>query len=364
MHTVRIKDLKPGMIVAEPVHSKRGQLIVDANSVLSNQMIAHLEFYDIPSVKIVDGLIPPKAIERMAQTETAHLSYSEKVKRSPLFQKFKQDYLKKISFIKSSLNDLINRTDPIDQAALIAESVSLFGKQCTTISMFDNLHNMRQIDDSTYAHSLNVSMIARMFGMWMGYPEEELDILTLAGLLHDIGKCQIPNEIISKKGKLTPKEYDIVKMHPRLGYEILKKQPALDERIKNAALMHHERCDGSGYPLGLSANQIDDVAAIVAIADVYDAMTANRSYRKGLCPFEVIASFELEGLNRYKPQFILCFLEHIANTYVNNNVLLSNGQKGRIVLITNRLTRPVVQIEKDDFVDLNERPDLYIQAII
>lgn len=364
MRTVRVTNLKPGMISAEPIYSNQGQLILDSDIPLTNQMIAHLKYYDVPSIKIVDETVPPAAIDLMAKTETANLSYSQKVRNSPGFQRFKKDYLKKISFIQSSLNDLINRTDPIDQASLISQVVGLFGKQFTTISIFDNLHNMRQIDDTTYAHSLNVSMISRMFGMWMGYSEEELDILTLAGLLHDIGKCQIPDEIIQKKGKLTAQEYEVIKTHPRLGYEILLKQPHIDDRIRKAALMHHERCDGIGYPLGLTMDQIDDVAAIVAIADVYDAMTANRSYRKGLCPFEVIASFELEGLNRYKPQFILCFLEHIANTYVNNNVLLSNGQTGRIVLITRRLTRPVIQIEHNHFVDLNEHPDLYIQAII
>lgn len=363
MYTVKTSDLKPGMITAEPVYSKHGQLIVDVHIPLTSQMIAHLKYYNIPFLEIVDNPIPPSAIEMMSRTDTANLSYSQKVRKSPSFLQFKSDYLKKITFIKSSLNDLINRADPIDQASLISEAVGLFDKQATTISIFDNLHNMRQIDDSTYAHSLNVSMIARMFGMWMHYSEEQLDILTLAGLLHDIGKCKIPDSIIQKKGKLTDEEYKIIKTHPRLGYEILKNQP-MDERVKNAALMHHERCDGSGYPFGLTLEKIDDVAAIIAIADVYDAMTSDRSYRKGLCPFEVIASFELEGLNHYKPQFILCFLEHIADTYVNNHVLLSNGQKGRIVMITNRLTRPVIQIENDAFVDLNEKPDLYIQAVI
>lgn len=363
MHTVRTSNLKPGMITAEPAYSKHGQLIVDVHIPLTPQMIAHLNYYNISFVKIVDDLIPPSAIEMISLTDTVELSYSQRIRKSPAFLRFKNDYLKKITFIRSSLNDLINRTDPIDQASLISEAVGLFDKQATTISIFDNLHNMRQIDDSTYAHSLNVSMIARMFGMWLHYSEEELDILTLAGLLHDIGKCKIPDSIILKKGRLTDEEYKIIKTHPRLGYEILQHQP-MDDRVKNAVLMHHERCDGSGYPFGLTSDKIDDIAAIISIADVYDAMTSDRSYRKGLCPFEVIASFELEGLNQYKPQFILCFLEHIANTYVNNHVLLSNGQKGRIVMITNRLTRPVIQIEDDAFVDLNEKPDLYIQAII
>ena len=91
----------------------------------------------------------------------------------------------------------------------------------------------------------------------------------------------------------------------------------MDVHVKNAALMHHERSDGSGYPSKLKGNQIDPYARMVAIADVYDAMTADRCYRRGVCPFEVIATFEREGLGKYKPQFITSFLEHIANTYIN-----------------------------------------------
>ncbi|MDY5776080.1 MAG: HD-GYP domain-containing protein [Lachnospiraceae bacterium] len=363
MHTVKTKDLKPGMITAERVLSKQGQLIVNKDISLTNQMIVHMEYYGVPSAKIVDGMIPTAAIENMARTENVNLSYSQRIQNSSDFKKFKDDYTKKIDFIKFSLNNLIDHTNPVDQAELISQAISLFGKQSTTISMFDKLHNMRQIDDSTYAHSLNVGIIARMFGMWLEYSDEELDILTLAGLMHDIGKCKIPNEIIQKRGSLTKAEYEIVKQHPRLGYELLKDQK-VDPRVRNAALMHHERCDGTGYPLGLTTEKIDDTAGIVAIADVYDAMTSNRSYRRGLCPFEVIASFELEGLNRYKPKFILCFLEHIANAYLNNDVLLSNGQTGKIIMITQRLTRPVIQLDEKDFIDLNERPDLYIQAII
>lgn len=363
MRTVETRNLTPGMITAEPVLSKHGQLIVDADTELTNQMIAHISYYNISSASIVDGTIPSATIASIQKTDNAALSYSQKIRASRSFQRFKSDYVKKIRFLKSSLNDLIDRTDPIDQAELLSEAVGLFGKQSTTISIFDNLHNMRQIDDSTYAHCLNVSIISRMFGMWLKYSDEDLDILTLAGLLHDIGKCKIPNAIIAKKGKLTDAEYEVVKTHSQLGYNILKDLP-LDEHIKNAALMHHERYDGTGYPNHLTGNAIDDMAAIVSIADVYDAMTSNRCYRRALCPFEVIATFELEGLNRYNPQFILCFLEHIANTYVNNNILLSNGQTGRIVLITSRLTRPVIQLADETFVDLNDRPDLYIQAII
>ena len=97
---------------------------------------------------------------------------------------------------------------------------------------------------------------------------------------------------------------------------------------------------------------------------VYDAMTADRCYRLGLCPFEVIAQFEQEGLQRYKPRYILTFLEHIAHTYLHNRVLLNNGQTGEIIFINKRLTRPTIQIAPSRFINLEEHPELYIQAII
>ena len=174
----------------------------------------------------------------------------------------------------------------------------------------------------------------------------------------------IPLEIIKKPSHLTPEEYEEVKKHARYGAEILEKQP-LDKRVIRAALMHHERCDGSGYPMGLKDAEIDDFAKIIAIADVYDAMTANRCYRKGLCPFEVIATFEKEGLVKYDSRYILTFLNRIIDTYICNSVLLNDGTCGKIVLMNQKaLSRPVIHTMTNEYIDLTKHPELYIQAII
>ena len=109
------------------------------------------------------------------------------------------------------------------------------------------LHNMREMDDSTYVHSINVALIATVLGRWLHMSEEELKILTSSGLLHDIGKLLIPKEILTKPKKLTEEEYTIIKTHPKKGFELLKTLD-LDERILFSTLAHHERCDGSGYP--------------------------------------------------------------------------------------------------------------------
>lgn len=364
MHTVATKDLQPGMVTATPVMSRHGQMIVEAHKMLTTQMIAHLEFYGIESARIIDGALPVDAIQSMAEEKEAVDRYSERVRNSKEFKVFKANYEKKVPFLEKSINDFVTKNIPFDQEALLSCALDLFARHSTTISMFDMLHNMRKITDSTYAHSLNVSLISRMIGMWQDYNADDLETLTLGGLLHDIGKSKIPPEIINKPGRLTPEEYELVKKHSEYGYELLKNQN-VSVRIKKIALTHHERCDGSGYPIGLIGDDIDDFANIVAIADVYDAMTADRCYRRGVCPFEVIATFEREGLGKYKPQFITSFLEHIANTYINNDVMLSNGMTGKIVLINkHRLTHPVVRLEDGIFINLEKRPELYVQTII
>lgn len=362
MH-LAIANLKPGMVTAAPVYSPMGQLLYDTGTILTAQMITHLSYYDVPSVSIEDEPTAEEILYNLFQQHSPMETHSQKIKHSKEYEIFSQKFHRNISTLHAALNDCIFRSKDLNTDDLLVELLDLFSAHTTTISMFDMLHNLRQIDDSTYAHSINVAIISRMIGIWLGYPDEELDLLTLCGLLHDIGKCCIPAQIISKPARLTPEEYLEMQKHTTLGYEILKSLP-LNEHIKNTALMHHERCDGTGYPLHLIDTEIDEYASIVAIADVYDAMTSNRCYRAGLCPFEVISQFEQEGLQKYKPKYILTFLSRIANTYLNNTVRLNDGTVGEIILINHRLTRPTIRTGRQDFINLEERPDLYVQAII
>ena len=217
-----------------------------------------------------------------------------------------------------------------------------------------------------YSHSLNVGLISRALGKWLQLPLEDVNTLTLAGLLHDIGKTQIPPEILNKPGKYTDEEYAIMKTHPVHGKKILNDK-GFDPRILYAALQHHERCDGSGYPRGLEEDEIDDFASIVAIADVYDAMTSARAHRDPLCSFQVINQFEQEGLKKYKTKFILTFLERIANTYNNSRVMLNNAKTGRVIYINrSNLSRPVIQLDTGEIINLIEggHGDIFIKSIL
>lgn len=376
MKEYQTKDLLPGMVTATPVRTKRGQLIINPNVELTRTLISRLEFYGIASVQITENKQVATPMETpkdpayfpakspvSAPSPVSDASYSQKLKSSPEFQRFQVDFTLRSQDLKNCFDAYLSDGGTVNKEELLSKTISLVSPKQTTLDVFDMLHNMRQVNDSTYAHSLNVAIISRIIGKWLHFSNEELDTLTLAGLLHDIGKTKIPDEVLNKDGKLTDEEFQMIRNHPKYGYDILKSQP-LNSHIKKAALMHHERCDGSGYPMGLTMEEIDDYALIIAIADVYDAMTAARSYRAPLCPFEVIAEFEKDGLQKYKPKYILTFLENIANAYQNNRVMLSDGTSARIVLLNHRrLSKPLVQLDDGACIDLEKSP-LYIKAII
>ena len=376
MKEYQTKDLLPGMVTAIPVRTKRGQLIINPNVELTRTLISRLEFYGIASVQITENKQVAAPMETpkdpayfpakspvSAPSPVSDASYSQKLKSSPEFQRFQVDFTLRSQDLKNCFDAYLSDGGTVNKEELLSKTISLVSPKQTTLDVFDMLHNMRQVNDSTYAHSLNVAIISRIIGKWLHFSNEELDTLTLAGLLHDIGKTKIPDEVLNKDGKLTDEEFQMIRNHPKYGYDILKSQP-LNSHIKKAALMHHERCDGSGYPMGLTMEEIDDYALIIAIDDVYDAMTAARSYRAPLCPFEVIAEFEKDGLQKYKPKYILTFLENIANAYQNNRVMLSDGTSARIVLLNHRrLSKPLVQLDDGACIDLEKSP-LYIKAII
>lgn len=349
----------PGMIVADDVYSFNNLLIINKNTILSDRIITRLKFYSINEFTIV--LSDSK--KNIAQEEFVPLpNYSERTKKSLEFKKFNLSFEKSLDYFHSALDGIASRKEDVNTEELLVEVHQILQSARNGAHVFDMLHCMRAYDDLSYAHSINVGIICNVIGHWLKYEDKDIEILTLCGLLHDVGKLLMPLDIISKPGKLTDNEYTTIKTHTTKGYNLLKDQD-IDKRIKYAILMHHERCDGSGYPNQFVSKQIDAFSKIVAIADVYDAMTSARVYRAPICPFEVISLFEQEGLTKYDPKYLLPFLEGIVQTYLHNSVLLSNGMEAEIILINQHsLSKPVVRIKKT-FWDLSKR-DVSIVSIL
>ncbi len=358
MKRVNTENLIPGMITAEDVYNYNNQLILPKGIILNDRTITKLAFYSILSVK-VDDQVPETSLDKASY----ELSYAERIRMSPDFVQFRKEFEEDVNNFKSVMNDVVEKGAPLDVDKLMNHTLNILDISATHPNVFDMLHCMKEYDDATYVHSMNVALICNIFARWMRMNEEEICMATVSGLLHDIGKTKIPDNIIKKPGKLTDSEYSLVQTHPQEGYRILQSSQ-LDPEVLNAVLMHHERCDGTGYPSHLTGDKIGKYAKMVSIADVYDAMTSARIYRGPLCPFKAIALFESEGLQKYDTQCILTFLENVVNTYLLNEVRLSNGLTGHIVFVNrNKLSAPTVQTDHG-FIDLSVRPDITIEALI
>lgn len=365
-------NLKPGMVSCEAAYTFTNHLVIQSNTTLTPEIIEKLKYYAVKAVKVYiaeegdDNNTVPSAedstISSITGIDLSGPTYFERVQQSESFQNFRENYTVSVDHFKQGLNDIVTRnsTEVIDE--MLNEVDNILSRTRNSLHLFDMLQCLRGFDDLTYMHSMNVSLICTVIGNWLNLPTEELNILSLCGLLHDIGKLKIPPDIIAKPGKLTDDEFKLIQSHPKMGYDILRSKD-LDNRIKLAALQHHERYDGSGYPRQLTGPEISNFSSIVAIADVYDAMTSNRVYRKGICPFKVIATFEKDR-ELFEPSILYTFMRRTIEAYVNTEVMLSNGEKGKVILLNqNLLSRPVVITDKKTY-DLSRDFSIDIDSLI
>ncbi|ASS66467.1 MULTISPECIES: HD-GYP domain-containing protein [unclassified Paenibacillus] len=206
-------------------------------------------------------------------------------------------------------------------------------------------------DDYTYQHSVQVGMLSYYLSSWMGYEEQESLRIGKAGFLHDIGKCRIPKSILNKPGKLTPEEYKEIKRHTLYGEEIILNSYE-DPYLSTAALQHHERMNGSGYPHGISNEDISPIAKIVAVADVYSAMISSRVYQEKRDLLYVLRELYRMSFHELDPMTTHTFIRHMIPNFIGKRVDLDSGQSGIIVMThPTEFFRPLVQME-EEFIDL------------
>ncbi len=370
------------MVVADDVYTTDDKLVIPEGTVLTEEIIKSLKEYGIFAIRIkVDEEDEGTPLENDSEeeetketvetpkrrTQEEQQNYLRQIKESKEFEEFHSAFIDSVDNLKSLFNKVVMHNEEIDSKAILEDVENVVDKGRNGIHILDMLQCMRGYDDVTYVHSVNVAMLSNMIGRTV-YPDiskEELDILTLSGLLHDIGKMMVPDNIIQKNGRLTLPEYNVVKTHVLFGNNILKGLKNLDPRVAEVAMRHHERCDGTGYPGGYRREQIEPFARIVAIADTYDAMTSDRVYRAALCPFDVIHMFEREGIVKFDVEFLLPFLEKAVQAYLNTEVKLSTNEVGKVIMINhNEYSKPVVQVG-NEFYDLSkESSDIVIDKVL
>lgn len=242
------------------------------------------------------------------------------------------------------------------------------GHICRFLDMHDNmltlLNSVQDKNPYLYSHPVNVAIIASVIGKWIGLNNSDLTNLVLAGFLHDIGKAKIRDSILNKAGKLTDQEMEIMRSHPGMGYKILESLSGVDSEVLLGVLSHHERQDGSGYPMGQKDDEIFIFGRIIAIADIYDAITATKAYHAKRSPFIAVEEIQTGSFGFLDPEICQCFLNNILNFYYGVNVRLSNELVGMIIYVNpEEKTRPLIRCN-NEYHNLTKERDLEIIEIV
>ncbi|SHJ06446.1 metal dependent phosphohydrolase [Clostridium cavendishii DSM 21758] len=325
MRIVNVSSLRGDEILGRQIYDELGRVLLNVGVKLKPYYIEKIKELGISSVYIDDSISKDVDIEESISDQTRQMS---KYAVKDMVQKYCREG-------KSDNSSVMNSVNSVIEDILVNKNVLI------------NVAEISSSDNNIYSHSVNVCVLSTIIGTHMGYSMIKLKEIATAALLHDIGKIKIMNDKKILAEFKTKEELDkyIELMHPKVGYNFLGDQHIYSASVKVVALMHHERCDGSGYPLKLKGDEINQIAKIVTICDVFDNLIADRNSDGSKTVSEVI-EYLLGMSNIYFDQEIVKkFTSNIAAFPTGCAVILSSNQKGIVVRQNNSMpTRPVVKV--------------------
>ena len=341
--TLSIFECKPGMKTAEEIHNDNGVVMVAKDTILDRQILNRIESLGILEVEV-------------------YLEDDEDLKKNRkrnIYNKYEQN----VEDMKQIMTG-ISAGNPIDITKLNEIKDTILSGIYSSSDIVGPLSLTPDVKKYIYTHNINVSFLAMTLGKWMECSDRTIKRLVQAGLLHDIGKSKIPNEILDKPGELTQKEFEIIKQHPRHSYDILDEVEGIHNDVLLGILTHHEREDGTGYPIGITSEKINLIGKILAVADIYDAMTSERAYRKSQTPFEVFELMQNGSFGKLHPVILNKFIKNMSEHYRGSKVYLSNGEEGEVVFINyNKISSPIVNVN-GKFIDLSLERNIKIEKVL
>ncbi len=352
MRRILLENITSGMKLAKPLYNADGMILLNAGIELRERFIDRLKELDVTYVYVEDELTSDIDIPDIISEKTR---------------------IEAITSAKTIMEQIkLGKNVDADQAKKITNM--LVDELCHNHGALLNFIDMRTNNDYLFGHSVNVCVLSIMTGISLGFDELRLRDLGVGALLHDVGKTKIAPELLNKTGRLTADETTEIKKHPTFGFEILRKNPDISLVSAHCAYQHHERYDGSGYPRGLKGQEIHQFAHIVAIADVYDALTSDAIYRKAIPVYEALAIISKAAGVYFDAELINKFTENIAVYPIGSVVRLNNNQFGVVVDISRECkSKPVVRIIFDENkkqvnklieIDLSKNSRLYIADVV
>lgn len=362
---VLVGDLDLGMYVAELDRPWVGTpFLFQGFRIESRQEIEQLrglcQFVFVDETKANGHDAPDRTIARSMSVNSGNQAdrpaVAEWAKRGPTIVQGKVRQELKQSFkLRDNAHAYVNKVfqdvrmgtsiNTSEARAVVASLVEVVAESADSLVWLTQLKNVHEY---TLQHSVNVCILSLAFAHHLGYPKDRMQMIGLGALLHDIGKIRTPIDILDKPGRLTEHEFEVIRRHPLDGWKMLRDKPDVPEASLEIVKYHHERLSGRGYPEGLKADQLSTHVLLVAICDMYDAMTSDRIYQRGITSTESLTAMFQLAPNEFGKELMQEFIRCLGIYPVGSLVELSDRSLG-IVMVndpSNRL-RPVVLMVRD-----------------
>ncbi|MFE8696666.1 HD-GYP domain-containing protein [Cytobacillus sp. FJAT-53684] len=335
MRLVTTTSVEVDTILARAIYNETGQILLNEGVVLKEGMIQRLQALGISYIFIKDN-------------QTEDIQY-----KSTLSDPVRREAIQTINSIFLEIQKDANLTNSfvVEKASRrLSELIRfLMAELAEDKELINLLSDAFSYDNYIFTHSLNVTLYSLAIGMELKLSPKELETLGLGAIFHDIGKLKVPLDVLLKPGRLTEEEYIAIKEHAEAGFQILRKVQTIPLLVAHCAYQHHERINGSGYPRGISGKDIHYFGKIIAVADVFDAVTSNRVYRKAMLPHEGLEILYAGSGTLFEKQVVEAFRYAVAIYPVGITVELSDGRKG---IVSGQNTglgdRPIIRIMEHD----------------
>lgn len=326
--TCKGKDVPFGSYLESDLRTPQGVLILKQGTYIDEYVKVQLENYigDITvNLDIADDIAQQG--ERLQTDNTVELE-----------QDIKDRALQGVEYMYSNPDSV----DSVDAARETSNILLNSVNQSDGVNI--SINSLKVSDDYTFKHCVDVATMGMLVAKKVGMNDKDVQDIATAGLLHDLGKVNIPKEILNKPGKLTNEEFDIIKKHPIYGYNLVKSNNKLSDGTKQGILMHHEKIDGTGYPLKLKTNKIHTFGRLLSVVDVYDALVTKRPYRNDIIEQSTAIEMLLAMSPQFDINFLNAFLKCVVLYPIGSKVVLSNGKVCEVIAQNNGYPlRPVVR---------------------
>lgn len=360
---VRVSDLRLGCVVAKDIKANTQYPIICEGTKITRGHLPILHVFQILQVPILTSSIEHKEIKQVEKdlkmkeekniiTPSSTMTFERKYQ--DVVEKFKSEFLSWESGSKVNITKIRTYILPlIDTVLEKKEGIFI-------------LNEFSKSKDYIYHHSVAISLVCAVIAQKMGYSKGDVLQIAIAGAVADCGMAKINKKIRDKNGPLTAYEFKEIQEHPYYSLQMINSISTLKSEMKIAVYQHHERLDGSGYPRGEKGNNISILSHIIAVADVFHAMTCERVYRSKESPFKVLEKIREAEFGKFNIQVVQALITCVTDLSLGSKVELSNGLKGAIVF-TNKTssTRPVIKLdESNDIIDLSKNRSIYIERLI